>query len=183
MPSRSGAAERGDRRAGLRRVVVLGCISLVSGLTGALLVDTGAVGAVLQRLGIAMPVYVKSSGNLTERGSHVRIIGDDGNFEFEHAATEPFARLNSYVTGTGTRTPIAIGFPDGRDIVELLVRGSEHRKADLEEWVAGSRVVAAIDGQGHLRLGNATLSVVTRNGHAVLVATVGSGKPQVIAGG
>jgi hypothetical protein len=173
------------QRAGFRRPIIvvagISLVSLVSGLAGALIVSTGAWGAALQRLGITMPVYFKSSGELTERGSHIRIIGDDGNFEFEHATTAPVARINSYVTGTTTRTPIAVGFPDGQDIVELLVRGTQSRKSDLQQWMEGNRVVAAIDAQGRLRLGRVTLSVAMRKSHVVLIATLPSGKREIIA--
>ena len=126
-----------------------------------------------------MPATSRSNGDINVHGRHIRLVGDDGNFEFEHNALESVARFNSYVEGTPRRTPIAIGFPDGQNLVELIVRSSKHSK-DLQQWRVDGHVMSAIDGQGRLRLGDVTLSAAIRKGHVVLIATLPSGKRQII---
>jgi hypothetical protein len=161
-------------------VVALLILSLLTGIVGALAVNYGIVQDAAGHLGIQVPAIRKSNGDIEAHGHHIRLIGDDGNFEFEHAATTPVARFNSYVEGTPRRTPIAIGFPDGQNLVELIVRSSR-TSSDLQQWMVDGRVVSAIDGQGRLRLGNVTLSTAIRTGHVVLIATLPSGKRQIIA--
>jgi len=62
-------------------------LSLLIGIVGALAVNYGIVQVVAGHLGIQVPAIRKSNGDIEAHGHHIRLIGDDGNFEFEPAAT------------------------------------------------------------------------------------------------
>lgn len=179
------AMRRPSRSLGRRLATPLALVALClfSGFAGAAMVASGIWGEALSSAGVDLPVLVRSSGDVNVHGAHVRLVGDDGNFEFEHGAATPVSRLNAYVRGTGRRTPIAVGVRDGQDVVELIVRGPAGRASDLQEWVAGGRVVSAIDRRGRLRLGNVALSIEVHGDRVDLVATLPSGKRDVLAWG
>ncbi len=126
-PRPSGGAGHLPRSRLLLAVGAVVVLCLVSGVVGALVVTSGALGAA----GLPLRLNLKSNSDINLHGAHIRLVGDDGNFEFEHSKTQPVARFNSYVLGTGRRTPIGVGVADGQDIVELIVRGTGPRKQDM----------------------------------------------------
>ncbi len=115
--------------------------------------------------------------------AHVRIVGSDGNFEFEHASTVRTSTLNAYVAGTSKRTPITIGGWDAQDIVSLIVGGNATQKTDLQQWQAGGKTVASVTPSGALTLDGITLSMTVIDGHVQLLATLPNGSKQVLAVG
>lgn len=129
-------------------------------------------------------LWLGSTGNVNVRAHHLRLMADVGAFSFDHATTSPFALLNSYYIGTSQRTPIAIGSPDDQqDVTPLIVVGYAGQHHDVQQWMLSGKVVAAIDGQGRLRLGGVTLSTEVQNGRVMLLASVSGGRPHVIAVG
>jgi hypothetical protein len=147
--------------------------------------QSGDSNANIGRLDGSKDLSLNAADTLNATAAHVRIVGRDGNFEFEHGAGVAASRLNSYYAGTATRTPIAIGGgAEGQDLVALIVQGLLGQKHDLQQWQApAGKTVAAIDGRGGLRLGAVTLTTAIRQGHAVLLAILPSGKTEVLATG
>ena len=107
----------------------------------------------------------------------------DGNYEFEHGKQVPETHLNSYYEGTPTRTPISVGGDDGQDVLSFIVRGKLGQKHDLQQWAPGGKVATAIDGNGHLRLGQVTLTAEVGHNTVELVAHLPNGKRVVLAHG
>jgi hypothetical protein len=128
-------------------------------------------------------VSVQASGDFNVVAHHVRFGTFDGNYEFEHSHSVPETHFNSYYVGTPTRTPISVGGDDGQDVLSFIVRGRHGQKHDLQQWAPSGKVTAAIDGNGNLRLGPATLTVEVVNGYVELVARINGGKPVVLARG
>jgi hypothetical protein len=126
-------------------------------------------------------ITVQASGDFDVVAHHVRFGTFDGNYEFEHSHSVPETHLNSYYVGTPTRTPISVGGDDGQDVLSFVVRGHHGQKHDLQQWAPSGKVTAAIDGNGNLRLGPATLTVEVVNGYVELVAQVTGGKRVVLA--
>lgn len=114
---------------------------------------------------------------------HVRIVGTDGNFEFEHAKNVATTRLNAYVLGSSARTPVTIGGVDAQNIVPLIVEGSSTQKSDLQQWTASGKTVAAVTPSGGLSLNGISLSMSVVDGRVQLVATLPDGTRQVLATG
>jgi hypothetical protein len=138
--------------------------------------DTGYVGE--QADTHALVVYAARDLNL--RASHVRMMSDDGEFDFTHPNAAPTANLNAFFLGTSTRTPIQIG--DQESNTGLIVAGEAGQRSDLERWTLSNKTVAAVDGKGRLRLGTVTLEPVVVRGRVMLYAVVGSSK-QLLAQG
>lgn len=126
---------------------------------------------------------VFAARNLNLTANHVRIVGRDGNFEFEHDRKVPVSTINAYVSGTGTRTPVQVGGWDGQDTVSLIVGGAAKQKSALQSWKSGGQEVASIDATGRLTLQGVALSVEVVSGKTVLVATLPNGSRQVLASG
>jgi len=120
------------------------------------------------------------AGNIDLRASHVRMMSDDGEFVFSHARNAPTASLNGFYLGTSTRTPIQIG--DSESTTGLVVAGEAGQKSDLQQWTLSGQTVAAIDGEGRLRLGQVTLDPELVNGRVKLYAVVGSAKELLAQG-
>jgi hypothetical protein len=118
---------------------------------------------------------LQADSNINLTSQHVRIVGRDGNFEFEHAATSPASTLTAYNLGTPTRTPIEIGGAD-QDVLSLLVNGKPDQTNDLQEWAAGGKPLLAVDSRGRLRFGDVTLWVTNRNGTITFYAQA-AGQP------
>jgi hypothetical protein len=112
---------------------------------------------------------------------HVRLVGKDGNFEFEHGSQTDVSRLNSYYAGTGTRTPVAVGGADGQDVVALIAQASPAQKRDIQQWLSGSKVALAVDSKGRLRFGNITIWAAPRGGKIALYAQLQGAAPHVLA--
>lgn len=126
-------------------------------------------------------LVLHSPSGINLRASHVRTMSDDGVWELVHGATTPMAQVNAYYIGTATRTPIQIG-AGSNPTTALVVAGSAGQKADLQQWTLSGKTVAAIDGQGRLRLGNVTLDLEVVNGRAELFAVTKSGRQLLAAG-
>ena len=115
-------------------------------------------------------------------GNHIRLGGKDGNFELE--SYTPESHLNAYAIGSPNRHPVSVGGGDDQDVVGFIVRGKQDgQTSDLQQWQVGDNVIAAIDGQGRLRLGSIVLDETVRNGKVALEAILPNGKHQVIASG
>lgn len=126
---------------------------------------------------------VYASGDFNVVAHHVRMGTYDGNYEFEHSKLVTETHLNSYYEGTPIRTPISVGGDDGQDVLSFIVRGKLGQKHDLQQWAPGGKVKAAIDGNGHLRLGEATLTLEVSGETVELVAHLAGGKRVVLAHG
>jgi hypothetical protein len=119
---------------------------------------------------------VQASRAFNVNAGHVRLVGRDGVFEFEHQGSVPLSKFEAFFLGTSKRTPIQIGEDDGANIVALLVVGSRGQKTDLQEWALGPKVVAAIDRRGGLRLGDVTVTTTVKAGVPYLVARTQAGR-------
>jgi hypothetical protein len=128
-------------------------------------------------------MVMQVGGDLDVLANHIRFGSNDGDYEFEHSKTSTTTLLNSYYSGTPTRTPIQIGGNDGQDVLSLLVMGKTGQKNDLQEWAPGGNVTAAINGNGDLRLGNVVLLTTIVNGDVELVAQLPDGSTQILAQG
>jgi hypothetical protein len=181
------------RAFGVRRLALVSCVFLLAGGGGAAFaqhlrqaqppgwlwyegIDSGYVG---EQAG-SNTLVVHAAGDIDLRAYHTRMMSDDGQFVFAHPASTPTASLNAYFLGTSTRTPIQIGKPDLP--TSLIVSGTAGQRADLQQWTLSGRSVAAIDGEGRLRLGTITLDPEVVNGQVRLYALLGS-KKQLIAEG
>jgi hypothetical protein len=129
----------------------------------------------------AADLNLQAARNFNINASHVRLVGRDGNFEFEHQTSVPVSDINAYDVGTGRRTPVQIGVVDGQDVVALRVAGSAGQKHDLQQWTSGGKIVAAVDAKGRLHLGSVALSTEVVSGVPYLVARLPSGKVYDIA--
>ncbi len=138
---------------------------------------TGYVG---QQAGSNTLVVGAPQGSINLRASHVRLMSDDGEFDFVHATNSPTASLNAFYLGSSTRTPVQIG--DSESATGVIVEGKRGQRSDLEQWTLSGQTVAAIDAQGRLRLGAVTLDPELVHGRVELYALVGS-KKQLIAQG
>lgn len=127
-------------------------------------------------------LVVYSQGDINFRGGHVRMMSNDADFEFVHPQAGP-ARVNAYYLGTAHRTPILIGAPDQADVTSLIVAGTAGQEADLQQWTLNGKTVAAIDGQGRLRIGKVTLVPRLVGGRVFLYALSPNGKQQLLAEG
>ena len=164
-------------------------VGLLAGIVGAVigglstLVLRADARAVSQSLaanagGGVLTLRAKNDLNLT--ASHVRTVGRDGNFEFEHQAGVPQSTLSSLVAGTSTRTPIRIG-DSNQDVLSLLVEGRAGQTHDLQQWATSGQSLLAIDSRGRLRFGTVTLWTTSRNGRITLYAQAAGGSPRVLA--
>ncbi|MDX6516347.1 MAG: hypothetical protein QOH73_2013 [Gaiellaceae bacterium] len=182
-----------DRRM-RRRIVLLtvavGAAGFGAGSTfGATLTDwawqVGDGVANIGRVQGSSDMQVNATNDLNIAAHHIRIGGEDGNFEFEHGAGAPASHLNAYIIGTPTRSPISIGGgADGQDVIALLVQGKAGQTNDLQQWQAPEgKTLAAIDGKGRLRLGTVTLTLGLKRGKVVLTAVLPDGTKQVLATG
>jgi hypothetical protein len=140
---------------------------------------SGDDGAGIGRLGTALSMF--SEHDLNVHAGHMRIEAEDGNVELESKKSAPTTTLNPYDIGTAQRKPLQVGWPDGEDVLPLLVAGNANQKRNLQEWHAGSKTVAAIDSKGGLHLGSIGLTASLQNGHVVLVATLPNGTRQTLA--
>jgi hypothetical protein len=142
---------------------------------------TGDNGAGIGRLGPALSMF--SLHDLNVHAGHVRIEAEDGNVELESKSSVATTTLNPYNIGTAQRKPLQVGWPDGEDVLPLLVAGNAKQRHNLQEWHAGSKTVAAIDSKGSLHLGSFALSASLVNGRVVLVATLPNGTRKTLATG
>ena len=142
---------------------------------------TGDDGAGIGRLGTALSMF--SQHDLNVHAAHLRIEAEDGNVELESGKSAAATTLNPYNIGTAQRKPLQVGWPDGEDVLPLVVAGNSKQKSNLQEWRAGGETVAAIDAKGGLRLGSVDLSASLVNGRVVLVATLPNGAKQTLATG
>jgi len=177
----------------MRRFVVVGCILVLSGGGGVALAahlkkatpawvwfqgtPTGYVGV---QVGSDALVLDAPEGSINLRASHIRMMSNDGEFDFVHSTSSHTASLNAFYLGTSTRTPIEIG--DSESTTGLIVAGTNGQSSDLQQWTLSGQTVAAIDGQGRLRLGQITLDPELVAGRVELYALVGS-KKQLVARG
>lgn len=122
-----------------------------------------------------------SAGDTNVSAGHIRIVGRDGNFEFEHDKSVATATLNAYFAGTPTRTPISIGGWDTQDIVSLINGGQTGQTSDLQQWQTSGKTVAAVTRDGALKLKGITLSLALQSGKVVLAATLSDGSQQRLA--
>lgn len=139
--------------------------------------DTGFVG---EQAGSDELVLSAPDGSINMRASHLRLMSDDGQFDFVHGANADTASLNAFYLGTSTRTPVEIG--DSESSAGLIVEGSNGQRSDLQRWTLSGHTVAAIDASGLLRLGTVTLDPELVDGRVELFALVGS-KKQLLAVG
>ncbi len=126
-------------------------------------------------------LVLSAQGAVNFRAGHIRLMSNSGRFVFEHGSSSQNATLLAYFLGTPHRTPIQIGWSDGQDVTPLVVAGTKGQKRDLQEWTVSGLPVAAIDGQGRLRLGGITIYPVLRGGRVVLVARLPDGSTQILA--
>jgi hypothetical protein len=124
---------------------------------------------------------ISAEKDLDIGANHIRFGAQDGNYEFEHGEEVPATHLNSYSIGTPNRTPISVGGDDGQDVLSFVVYGKAGQENDLQQWAPGSKVTAAIDGNGHLRLGNVVITADIQSGRARLIAVLPDGEKQVLA--
>ena len=177
----------------MRRFVVVACLLILSAGGGAALAaqlkrptpswvwfqgtSTGYEG---EQAGSDALVLDAPLGSINLRASHVRLMSDDGEFEFVHPLGSPTASLNAFYLGTSIRTPIQIG--DSESATGLIVAGKRGQRSDLQQWTLSGQTVAAIDAEGRLRLGQITLDPELVNGRVELYALVGSQKQLVAEG-
>jgi len=105
-----------------------------------------------------------SVGDLNMTAQHIRMVGNDGNFEFENG--NGISRFNSYVRGTATRTPIIIGGGDSQNVVGLMLDSGATQTADiLQIRKNGStgQLMTAIDANGGIR-SSSTLNLSASTG-------------------
>lgn len=112
---------------------------------------------------------------------HVRLMSGDGSFSLIHSASAPAATINAYYVGSATRTPVAIGNGVG-DVTSLVVAGSAGQSSDLQQWTSSGQTVAAIDADGHLRLGAVTLDPEVIGGRVYLYAMTQTSKQLLAVG-
>jgi hypothetical protein len=107
-------------------------------------------------------IYSVNDLNLTAQ--HIRMVGNDGNFEFENG--NGISRFNSYVRGTATRTPIIIGGGDSQNVVGLILDSGSTQTADIlqiRKNGATGQLLAAISANGDLR-STSTLNISAPTG-------------------
>jgi hypothetical protein len=139
---------------------------------------SGDSAAGIGRLGSALSAF--SNGDFNIHAHHLRVEAEDGNVELESGKQAEATTLNPYDIGTPNRKPLQIGWPDGEDVMPLIIAGNAVQKSDLQQWRSGGKTVAAINAHGGLRLGQVTLTATVKNGRVVLVATLPNGKEQTL---
>jgi hypothetical protein len=181
VATRSGLAKLGERSVSLRLLVATVVIAaLVGGAVAGLSVAFVARSSHFTYVSAA-DLNVRSTRSFNVNAGHVRLVGRDGRFEFEHQGSVPVSWFNAYVLGTGRRTPVQIGVADGQQVVALRVAGSAGQKPDLQQWTSGGKVIAAVDAKGRLRLGPVALTTEVRSGVPYLVAEMPSGRIYALA--
>jgi hypothetical protein len=128
-------------------------------------------------------LVLRADGDINLRAGHVRLMADTGAFRLEIGRHASYGRINAYYIGTAQRTPVVVGAPDGQDVTSLVVQGSARQRRDLQQWMTGERVVAAIDPEGRLRLGGVTIDVELVDGRVILAAVLPDGMRQRLAVG
>ena len=159
-----------------------GAIGSAAGGSSALVLrgDTRAVSTALNANAGSGVLSLRAANDINLMAQHIRVVGRDGNFEFEHGTSTAASTLSSYVAGTSTRTPIRIGHSN-QDVLSLLVDGLPKQTSDLQEWSTGGTSLLAVDSLGRLRFGTITLWAASRKGRIVTYAQAPHGKPQVLS--
>ena len=168
----------------MRRLIVFaGCAAavVVSGAAGAMAVGRGEwiwhEGSPSVSIGEpagSNDLVLNAEGSLNVLAGHVRLMSNSGRFTLVHGPSTNSSSIVAYDIGTPNRTPIVINGP-------LVVAGSKGGKSDLQDWTSSGQTVAAIDSQGHLRLGNITIFPVLKDGYVVLYARLPDGSIQALS--
>jgi hypothetical protein len=173
----------------MHRWLTISCcvvVAAVSGAAGALAAvrsgwvwfEGDAVTSVGQPAG-TQDLVLNAAGAINFRAGHIRLMSNSGSYVFEHGVSN--ATLLAYFLGTPKRTPIQIGTSDGQGVTPLVVAGTSGQSSDLQQWMVSGTTVAAIDGQGRLRLGGITIYPQYDGERVVLVAQLPNGSTQILA--
>jgi hypothetical protein len=116
--------------------------------------------------------------DLNASAKHIRLVGNDGNFEFENRTG--VSHLNSYIAGTGTRTPLTVGGGDGQNVIGWIVDSGLSQTADIQQWRKNGAILSAIDSRGRLRLRGIALDLVYKRHRLALRATLRDGSTRYL---
>jgi len=115
--------------------------------------------------------YATSDFNVT--ANHIRLVGNDGNIEFENG--NGVTHINSYKRGTATRNPITIGGGDEQNVTGLILDSGSTQTADIQQFRKNGTTLTAIDSQGRLRISGIPVELKVINGNLEWVATMPDG--------
>lgn len=122
-------------------------------------------------------VLYGNAQDATFQGRRYIEIGQDGNFEFEHAYGTVESRFDAR-TIDGSHTPIQIGLADGQNVTPLVVPGNPRMTVDIQSWQVGAATPSGIDLHGRVRLNGIVLFPLVRNSRVQLYAVLPDGTLQ-----